>query len=108
MGLSLEVCGLAFMAAWYYIEILYNHVDAGKIFAFIATYSLWLVFVVTVVFALSAWLPTGGAAGFAILITLIFQILDSFIGKYWTYHRGKFQCMHRIGSRKIPICRIFG
>ena len=65
-------------------RILFNHVDAGEVFAFIATYSLWIVFVVTVVLALSAWLPTGGAAGLAIFITLIFQIIDSLIGKYWT------------------------
>ena len=74
---------LGFMAAWYYIEILFNSVDAGPIFAFIATYSLWLVFVVTVVLAFSAWLPTGGAAGLSIMITLVYQIVDSIIGTYW-------------------------
>jgi len=75
---------LGFMAAWYYIEILFNSVDVGLILAFIATYSLWLVFVVTVVLALSAWLPTGGAAGLAIMITLIYQFIDALIGAYWT------------------------
>lgn len=75
---------LGFMAAWYYIEILFNHVDGGSIFAFIATYGLWLVFVVTIVLALSAWLPTGGAAGLAIMITLVYQIVDALIGVYWT------------------------
>lgn len=75
---------LGFLSGWYYIEILFNQVDAGEVFAFIATYSLWLVFVVTVVLALSASIPTGGAAGLAILITLVFQIIDSLIGKYWT------------------------
>ncbi|MFJ7934048.1 ABC transporter permease [Sporosarcina sp. NPDC096371] len=74
---------LGFMAAWYYIEILFNHVEAGKVFSFMATYSLWLVFVVTVVLALSAWLPTGGAAGLAIGITLVYQLVDSIIGAYW-------------------------
>ncbi len=75
---------LGFMAAWYYIAILFNSVDAGSIFAFAATYSLWLIFVVTVVLSLSAWLPTGGAAGLALVITLVFQIIDSLIGTYWT------------------------
>ena len=84
---------LGFWLSWYYIHILFNQVDAGKVFAFIATYSLWIVFVVTIVLALSAWLPTGGAAGLAIFITLIFQILDSLIGKYWT-----------MSPWKIPIC----
>lgn len=77
-----SVC-LGFMAAWYYIEILFNSVDVGSLFAFIATYSLWLIFVVTVVLSLSAWLPTGGAAGLAIMITLIYQMIDSLIGAYW-------------------------
>ncbi len=75
---------LGFMAAWYYIVILFNAVDVGPIFAFIATYSLWIVFVVTVVLALSAWLPTGGAAGLAIMITLMYQLIDAIIGVYWT------------------------
>ncbi|MEK5040249.1 ABC transporter permease [Sporosarcina sp. FSL K6-3457] len=74
---------LGFMAAWYYIEILFNSVDVGLLFGFIATYSLWLIFVVTVVLALSAWLPTGGAAGLAIVITLIYPVIDSLIGVYW-------------------------
>lgn len=75
---------LGFLAAWYYIEILFNHVEAGQVFAFIATYSLWIVLVVTIVLALSAWLPTGGTAGLAILMALIFPIIDSLIGAYWT------------------------
>lgn len=83
-GIVLGSVWLGFMAAWYYIEILFNHVKMGEIVAFIATYSLWLVFVVSVVLALSAWLPTGGAAGLAILITLVYQMIDSLIGTYWT------------------------
>lgn len=83
-GIVLGSLWLGFMGAWYYIEILYTHVDALPVFAFIATYSLWLVFVVTVVLVLSAWLPTGGVAGLAILITLIYPIIDSLIGAYWT------------------------
>ena len=74
---------LGFMAAWYYIDILFNAVDVGSLVAFIATYSLWIIFVVTVVLALSAWLPTGGAAGLAIMITLIYPIIDALIGAYW-------------------------
>ncbi|CAM3239254.1 ABC transporter permease subunit [Filibacter tadaridae] len=83
-GVVLGSVWLGILAAWYYIEILFNHVDAWEVFAFIATYSIWIVFVVTVVLALSAWLPTGGAAGLAIFATLIFQIIDSLIGTYWT------------------------
>ena len=75
---------LGFMASWYYISILFNHVNAAQVFAFIGTYSLWLVFVVTIVLTLSASFPTGGTAGLAILIIFLFQIIDALIGKYWT------------------------
>jgi len=83
-GIVLGSIWLGFLSAWYYIDILYNHVDPVQIITFIAVYSLWIVFVVTIVLALSAWLPTGGAAGLAVFITLIFQFIDSLIGQYWT------------------------
>ncbi|MFC5603709.1 ABC transporter permease [Sporosarcina koreensis] len=75
---------LGFFAAWYYIGILFNSVAAGEVFTFLGTYSLWLVFAVTVVLALSAWLSSGGAAGLSILILLVFQIIDGVVGAYWT------------------------
>jgi len=75
---------LGFIAAWYYIEILFNRVDVWNVLQFIATYSLWIIFVVTVVLALSAALPTAGAAGVSIFIVLIFQIVDALLGAYWT------------------------
>jgi len=73
-----------FLAAWYYISILFNSVNAWQLFGFIATYSIWIVFVVTVVLALSAAFSTGVAATMALLITLVFQVVDSLIGEYWT------------------------
>jgi ABC-2 type transport system permease protein len=75
---------LGFLSSWYYINILFNSVAVGQVFAFIAMYSLYIVFVVTIVLALSAWLPTGGAVGLALLFTLVFQFIDLLIGKYWT------------------------
>lgn len=75
---------LGFFAAWYYIRILFNSVGAGEVFTFLGTYSLWVVFAVTVVLAFSAWLSTGGAAGLSILVLLVFQIIDGIVGIYWT------------------------
>ncbi|MCG7343770.1 ABC transporter permease [Sporosarcina sp. ACRSL] len=75
---------LGFFASWYYIRILYNSVAAGEVFAFLGTYSLWLVFAVTVILAFSAWISTGGTAGISILLLLVFQIIDGLIGTYWT------------------------
>ena len=75
---------LGFFAAWYYISILFNSVNAGEVFGFIATYSLWIIFVVTVVLALSASFSTGIAATLSLVLTLFFPIIDSLIGEYWT------------------------
>ncbi len=83
-GIVLGSVWLGFMAAWYYINILFNYVDIGSIFQFVAAYSLWIVFVVTVVLTFSAAFSTGVGATLAILITLIFQVVDSLIGAYWT------------------------
>lgn len=73
-----------FLAAWYYIRILFGSVAVGDILTFVGTYSIWIIFAVTVVLALSAWLSTGGAAGLSILILLVLQVLDSVIGEFWT------------------------
>ena len=83
-GIVLGSVWLGFFAAWYYISILFNSVDAGQVFGFIATYSVWIIFVVTIVLALSATFSTGGAATIALVLTFVFQIIDSLIGKYWT------------------------
>ncbi len=75
---------LGFFAAWYYISILFSSVNAGEVFGFIATYSLWAIFVVTVVLAFSASFSTGIAATLSLVLTFVFHIVDSLIGEYWT------------------------
>lgn len=75
---------LGFLSAWYYINILFNPVKVGEVIQFTATYSLWIVFVVTVVLAFSAAFSTGVAATLAVIVTLVFQFVDSLIGEYWT------------------------
>ncbi|MBW9235404.1 hypothetical protein JQK62_25035, partial [Leptospira santarosai] len=62
----------------------FGKVEASAFFAFAGTYSVWILFVVTIVLAMSAWLPTGGAAGLSLLLILIVQIVDSLLGAYWT------------------------
>lgn len=74
---------LGFLSAWYYIRILFNSVAVGEMFAFLGTYSLWLIFAVTVVLALSAWLSTGATAGLSIFILIVFTIIDGVLGTYW-------------------------
>ena len=82
-GIVLGSVWLGFFAAWYYINILFNHVDAGSVIQFIATYSLWIIFVVTVVLAFSAAFSTGVGATLALIVIIIFQAADSLIGEYW-------------------------
>ena len=83
-GIVLASVWLGFFAAWYYISILFNNVNAGEVFGFLATYSLWIMFVVTVVLAFSALFSTGVAATLSLLLTFVFQLVDSLIGAYWT------------------------
>ncbi|WP_172372736.1 ABC transporter permease [Sporosarcina jiandibaonis] len=83
-GIVLASVWLGFLAAWYYISILFNSVNALEVFGFIATYSLWIMFVVTAVLAFSASFSTGIAATLSLLLTIGFQIVDSLIGEYWT------------------------
>ncbi|MDW0118274.1 ABC transporter permease [Sporosarcina thermotolerans] len=83
-GIVLGSVWLGFLAAWYYINILFNPVAAGDVFAFLVTYSLWIILAVTVVLSLSAWLSTGATAGLSILVLLVLQVIDSVIGAFWT------------------------
>jgi len=75
---------LGLLTSWYYTELLFGNVPASNFFAFAGTYSVWILFVVTVVLAASAWLPTGGAAGVSLALVLVIQIIDSLLGTYWT------------------------
>ena len=75
---------LGLLTTWYYTELLFGNVAAADFFAFAGTYSVWILFVVTIVVAMSAWLPTGGAAAVSLLFVLIVQIVDSLLGAYWT------------------------
>lgn len=75
---------LGLLTTWYYTELLFGNVAAADFFAFAGTYSVWILFVVTIVVAISAWLPTGGAAAVSLLLVLGVQIIDSLLGAYWT------------------------
>lgn len=83
-GIVLGSVWFGFLMAWYYIVILFNDVNWTQVLQFISIYSLWLVFVVTVILAFSAIFSTGVAAILALLVTLVFQFIDALIGEYWT------------------------
>lgn len=75
---------LGLLTSWYYTEMLFGKVEASDFFAFAGTYSVWIVFVVSVIVAASSWLTTGGALGVSVVLILLIQIVDSLIGAYWT------------------------
>lgn len=75
---------LGLLISWYYTGQLFGNIPASDFFAFAGTYSVWILFVVTVVLAMSAWLPTGGAAGLSLALVVFVQIVDSLLGAYWT------------------------
>ena len=75
---------LGLLISWYYTELLFGNVPASDFFAFAGTYSLWILFIISIILAASAWLPTGGAAGVSIGLVLVVQIIDSLLGTYWT------------------------
>lgn len=75
---------IGLLASYYYTVILYNEVDVWRIAALIGTYSLWVLFVVTVTITASALFSTGVAGTLAILLTYFLQLIDSIIGQFWT------------------------
>lgn len=83
-GIVITSLMLGFLSAWYYIEMLFDHVSFSQVLQFALIYCLWLIFVVTVTLACSAAFSTGIAATLSIFITLIFQVVDGLIGEYWT------------------------
>lgn len=83
-GIVLGSVWFGFLMAWYYITILFNDVSWMQVVQFILIYSLWIIFVVTVILAFSAIFSTGVAATLALLVTLVFQFIDALIGEYWT------------------------
>jgi len=82
--ISLGSVWLGLLAAWYYTELLFGNVPVSDFLAFAGTYSVWILFVISIVLAASSWLPTGGAAGVSLALVLIIQIVDSLLGTYWT------------------------
>lgn len=83
VGLSSLWTGL--LAAYYYILLLFEGVDFSAFLQFSATYSVWILLVISIVLAASAALPNAGlAAAVSLAIIFLLQIADGFLGTYWT------------------------
>jgi len=68
----------------YYTTILFGGVEATEFLGFIGTYSVWLLFVISIVIFSSATFSTGIATMFSLLVILLGQLVDALLGTYWT------------------------
>ncbi|ANU20393.1 ABC transporter permease [Planococcus plakortidis] len=75
-----------FLAAYYYTAVLFSAVPFGEFLAFAATYSLWMLLVVTFILFASAAMPNAGlAAALTLAAMLILQLVDSLFGSRWEW-----------------------
>ena len=73
------------MSMTYIVQLYDVYPGAGELIKFLLSYGVWVLFVITLAVAASAMLPTGGAAGAALGVLFIGQIVDGMIGEYWTW-----------------------
>ncbi len=84
-SLIVVLCAVAgYVGNIYYTAQLFGGVDTGRFFAMLATYCVWLLFVVAVTLAMSATFKTALAATLAILIVPGGLIVDAIVGSFWT------------------------
>ena len=75
---------LGFLAGYYYTYLLFGSIDLMGFIQFLASYSLWVLLVVTIVMVSSALMPNAGlAAAVSLGVIFISQIVDSLLGTYW-------------------------
>ena len=72
-----------FAGSMYYTVLLYGTVEWEKFFAMLATYCVWLLFVMAVTVAMSAAFQTAVAATITIVVIPFGLIIDSAIGSFW-------------------------
>ena len=75
---------LGFLAGYYYTYLLFGSIDLMAFIQFVASYSLWILLVVTIVMVSSALMPNAGlAAAVSLGVIFISQLVDSLLGTYW-------------------------
>ncbi|MEG0260137.1 MAG: ABC transporter permease subunit [Lysinibacillus sp.] len=80
--ISSAVAGFA--ASVYYTTILYDGFEVPTLLAAMATYSVWLLFVLAIILLMSAAFNTVVAATGAFIIVFVGQIADTVVGAFWT------------------------
>jgi len=72
------------LANLYYTYVLYGAVDSIAFIGFLGTYSIWLLFAISVVICCSAAFSTGIASVVSIFFLVIVPVVDGLLGTYWT------------------------
>jgi ABC-2 type transport system permease protein len=68
--------GIGMLSSWYYINLLFEGIDAGVFFQSFIIYGLWLTFILTVVVFFSSLVKTSGIAAFAgITVSIVLSFL---------------------------------
>ncbi|QFF97427.1 ABC transporter permease [Psychrobacillus glaciei] len=75
---------LGLLANLYYTYVLFGRVDAVAFIEFLATYIVWLLFVISVVIFTSSAFSTGIASAVSLTLVIVVQIIYGFLGTYWT------------------------
>lgn len=83
--IALASVWLGFLAGYYYTYLLFGSIEWLDLLRFGATYSIWILLVVSIVMAASALMPNAGlAAAVSLAVIFISQLIDSLLGTYWT------------------------
>ncbi len=69
---------ISYIAAWHYTNLLFSHVDWTHMLVSFLLYSLWLIFILSVLVAAGTFLlQSGGIAGVSILIIALLSFLST-------------------------------
>lgn len=83
--ISLLSVWLGFLAGYYYTYLLFGSVDWVALVQFGASYSLWILLVISIVLLSSALMPNAGlAAAVSLGVIFISQVVDGLLGTYWS------------------------
>lgn len=75
---------LGFLAGYYYTYLLFGSVNLLNFVQFSATYSLWVLLVISIILAASAVMPNAGsAAAVSLAVLFVCQAVDGLLGTYW-------------------------
>lgn len=80
-----SLCVVAgYAGSLYYTVILYDKIPMADAVAMIATYILWMLFVIAFCLCMSAMFKTAISMSISIFVIVVGSLIDSIIGSFWT------------------------